>query len=295
LLPNSLTFVTIIDFCIKLLTMIKHRFSNYSTGWLVLVIFFLGCCTNNDINKKFDCATSDLEVALVSKTDASGCKSIDGKLLVSASNGKAPYDYSLNGGTFQTNPEFINLSSGKYTVVVKDANNCEKPIDVDIAAANTTLDASIVVVRNNQCTSPNGSITITGTGGTPPYSYLSGTGTFGAVNTFANLKGGVYNFIVKDATDCQKSLSVTVPRENTGISYSGQIKPIFEAACNFAGCHGAGTSARDWNNFSNVSTQKNAIKTRTGNRSMPIGSGPSLTQTQIDLIACWVDDGGLDN
>lgn len=274
----------------------KSSFFRLSAWWLALIILF-GDCTNNDINKKFDCTNSDLAITLVTKSDASGCKAIDGKLTVAASLGKAPYDYSLNGGAFQTNPEFTNLGSGNYSVTAKDANGCTIKIDVIIDAANSNLNANVVVVKNSQCTSPNGSISVTGTAGKPPYFYLFGTGGFSATNTFTNLKEGTYNLIVKDSDDCLKAFGVVVGRENMGIKYSTEIKPIFDVSCNLSSCHGSGNGARDWTVFSNVFNQKDRIKLRTGNRTMPItGNGVSaLTQAQIDLIGCWVDDGALNN
>lgn len=260
-------------------------------GWLAIA------CTNNDVNKPFDCNNSDLTLTLVSKQDASGCKAIDGSLVVAGSFGKPPYDYSVNGGVFQTNPQFGSLGAGTYSVEVKDANGCKKSIDVVIDAANSTLNATRVVVNNSQCAAPNGSITVTGTGGKPPYFYLFGIGGFTPNNVLSNIKEGTYNVVVKDSEDCLKSFGVVVGRENMGIKYSTQIKPIFDLSCNVPNCHGAGTGPRDWTVFANVSSQKDRIKLRTGNRTMPIiGNGISaLTQTQIDLIACWVDDGALNN
>jgi len=264
---------------------------------LFLVIGLISCgCANTDVNKQFDCATSDLSTRLLAKTNTTSCKAIDGKLSFTAIGGKAPYDYSLNGGVYQTNNEFLNLGAGSYSVTVKDFNGCTAPsAPIEISAFNSTLDATVVPVKNTQCTNPNGSITINGTGGASPYSYLLGIGAFTFNNVFPNLKGGIYNIIVKDATDCQKTVSVTVSRDNTNTSYQSQIKPILDTSCNLSSCHGSGTGSRDWTNFQTLKTNANSVKTRTGNRSMPISPGQTLTQTQIDLIACWVDDGALNN
>lgn len=264
-------------------------------AYLLPMVFLLDNCTNNEVSKPFDCTTSDLELSLVSKVDVTGCNSLDGKITVSASKGKSPYEYNLNGGKFQTSPEFANIGAGNYTVIAKDANSCERSLTVNLSATNTTLNASVETVRNNQCSNPNGSITINGTGGTPPYSYLLGTGGFTSNNVFSNLKDGTYSLIVKDATDCQRALSATVPRENMGISYATQIQPIFDVSCNSANCHGAGNGSRSFTVFSNVFNLRSSIKIRTANRSMPPSGSPSLTQAQIDLIGCWVDDGALNN
>ena len=45
--------------------------------------------------------------------------------------------------------------------------------------------------------------------------------------------------------------------------------------------------------FANVQGNAGQIKTLTGNRTMPAEG--SLTQAEIDMIACWVDDGAVAN
>ena len=48
----------------------------------------------------------------------------DGSLSVVASGGTAPYNYSLNDNTNSTGT-FSNLDAGTYTVIIRDANDCE--------------------------------------------------------------------------------------------------------------------------------------------------------------------------
>ncbi len=66
---------------------------------------------------------SQLTVSSVSKTNPSACSS-NGKLTVNRSGGSSPYLYSLNNGSYVSSNVFSNLSSGTYTVSVKDANGC---------------------------------------------------------------------------------------------------------------------------------------------------------------------------
>jgi SprB repeat len=264
------------------------------TSLLVLLVL-IASCSKTTVDKIVDCAQTDLAIALVSKTNTSGCSATDGSLRLSASGGQDAYTYSLNGGKPQPSSDFLNIGAGSYSVKVKDANGCEKSIQVEITAPNSTLDATILVVQNNQCNPPNGSATVTGAGGKAPYSYLLGIGGFSTTNVFASLKEGVYNVIVKDANDCQKSISIIVPRGNTGTSYTNDIKPIITTACSLPLCHDAAQGAKNWTTYDNVKANAGNIKARTGNGSMPTGTGPKLTQAQINLIACWVDDGALNN
>ncbi|MDZ4715637.1 MAG: SprB repeat-containing protein [Cytophagales bacterium] len=262
----------------------------------ILLILLTGSCVNKELPISVQCTHSDLLIKLVSKQDASNCKAIDGELVVTATGGAGPYDYQLGGGIFQTNPVFVHLQAGTYTLTTKDTKGCTSSMDVVIAAANSTLNATLTTSPNNQCHAPqNGSVSASATGGTPPYLFKIDNGTFGTASSFSALPHGVYTVIVKDGTDCEVILHATVQRGDTGISYAAQIQPILNAACNFSGCHGAGTGSRDWTNFSTVKSKATQIKMRTGNRSMPIGTGPSLSQTQIEQIACWVDDGANNN
>ncbi|MFM7485693.1 MAG: hypothetical protein ACKO13_02110 [Cytophagales bacterium] len=260
--------------------------------FLIYLLIAVACsCTNNGINKKSDCNTSDLDIFLVSKSGTSGCKAADGRLMVSGLNGQPPYNYSLAGGAYQTSSEFSNLDAGSYSVTVQDANNCTRSIDVKIAATNSTLDAAVVLIPSSQCSSPNGSITMNGIGGNPPYSYLFGTGGFGSDNVFSNLKPGSYSASIKDALDCVKTFSFQIA-SNTGVKLSTQIKPIIDSNCGQANCHGGNQSPNLTTN-SNMISNAARIKARTVARTMP--PSQSLTQAQIDLIACWVDDGAPNN
>jgi len=260
---------------------------------IVFLIMLAGCEYNN-LADKFSCEDSDLTVSVANKTNVTSCRSINGSLTVAASGGEAAYDFSLNGGIYQTNPEFRNLAPGSYQVIVKDAKGCQAELAVEISSLDTNLSAAIETQSDNQCSTDNGSISVSAQGGAGSYLYQLGVLGFSETNSFSNLKHGNYVVIVKDSEDCQKVINVTVPRGNTGVSFSATIKPIMDTNCNLSGCHGAGTGSRDWTNFSNLQSNAAKVKTRTGNKSMPIG-GLVLTQSQIDQIACWVDDGALNN
>lgn len=256
---------------------------------------YVTSCTYNDINKRVDCSKSDLAIALVGKTDATSCKSIDAQMTMSATGGIQPYDFSLGDGIYQTNPVFERLAPGSYLVTVKDVNGCKSSVQVDIGAANSTLAATANATPDTDCFGGNGSINVSPSGGTSPYVVKIDNGQFGTSPAFGNLESGNHTVIVKDASDCQRVLIVSVPHGSTGVSYATDIVPIFNTSCNFSGCHGAGSTGRDWTKFSDVKSKAADIKGRTGNRSMPVGTGPFLTAQQIQLIACWVDDGAIEN
>ncbi len=275
----------------------RNRSIYYASFWVPLAL--LSSCTYNDINKVVDCRTSDLVVNIDGKINPSQCNAIDGSITVSASGGQAPYSFSINGGAFQSSNLFSNLGPGLYTIRAKGVKGCEAPTDVELVAPNSTLTAASVLKSDADCFTDNGSIRITAAQGKPPYKFQfeqrgfrnSLTGD----TTFANLKFGNYTITVKDADGCPKVLSLTVPRGDSGIGYAGVIKPILDTNCNLTTCHNGDLgSSRDWRNYNAVKNNAANIKTRTANKSMPIG-GLTLTLQQIDQITCWVDDGAKDN
>jgi len=261
---------------------------------IIVASVYSTSCVYKEIPTAFDCSKSDLSITLLSKKDATSCRSIDGQLIMVATGGTGAYDFSLGDGIYQTNPVFDRLAPGSYVVTVKDIKGCKNNIRVELAADNSTLTTSVAATQDNQCLTDNGSVTITPSGGTPPYLFKIDNGTFASASTFTGLKNGNHSVIVKDKEDCQRTLIVTIPRGTTGISYSADITPIFIANCNFSGCHGAGATGRDWTKFSDVKVKSIDIKNRTSARTMPIG-GNTLTNDEIQKIACWVDDGATEN
>jgi len=58
------------------------------------------------------------------------------------------------------------------------------------------------------CTSPDGSIAVTGNGGTGPYQYKIDSGPFQDGSTFNNLAAGSFQISIKDANGCENTISV---------------------------------------------------------------------------------------
>ncbi|MGC3946618.1 MAG: hypothetical protein QM762_19195 [Chryseolinea sp.] len=86
------------------------------------------------------------------------------------------------------------------------------------------------------------------------------------------------------------------------ISYAGQVKPIIDSHCAIVGdggCHNGGNGPdRDWGVFSNVQSHASEIKNRITRAPGSAGYMPkigSLTDEQIRVISCWVDQGAQNN
>ncbi|MEK7226404.1 MAG: hypothetical protein AAB221_12100, partial [Bacteroidota bacterium] len=87
--------------------------------------------------------------------------------------GTAPYTYSLDGGAAQSgaNPyTFTGIAPGAHTVLITDANGCTTTLNVNVTAG-PALTANTSAAATSCSGATNGTITVTPTGGTGPYTY----------------------------------------------------------------------------------------------------------------------------
>ncbi|GGK63526.1 hypothetical protein GCM10011405_09430 [Rufibacter glacialis] len=141
---------------------------------------------------------------------ASTCGQRNGTILLSnVAGGTAPYQYKLEGGTWQASATFGAVAAGTYTVTVQDANGCTlaKQVTVTDQAAMTALGSSTTPATCGN----NGAIAIQSTtGGTAPYMYSLDGITFQAATTFTGLAPKEYQIQVKDANNCLATFTVQV-------------------------------------------------------------------------------------
>ena len=131
----------------------------------------------------------------------------NGTILVAANGGVSPYQYSLNGTTWQGSNMF-NVPAGNYTITIRDANGC-------ISTQNTTITepavlAANAVATNASCDGGNdGTIVVTANGGNSSYSYSIDGINFQSSNQF-NVAPGNYTVTVKDNLGCSTTFNTTV-------------------------------------------------------------------------------------
>lgn len=147
-------------------------------------------------------------------TPTSSCSN-DGKIQVYRSGGIPPYQYSLNGGSYQVSNQFANLAPGTYTVHVKDSKGCDFTSQVNLPQG-TGITVSASKTNVSACVN-DGSIQFVGAGGVPPYTYSINGVNFQSSNSFTNLAPGTYTGTVKDFKGCTGTLNVTLNVTNITI------------------------------------------------------------------------------
>tara|TARA_R110002050_G_scaffold300619_1_gene470942 strand:+ start:15992 stop:32578 length:16587 start_codon:yes stop_codon:yes gene_type:complete len=147
----------------------------------------------------------------------------DGSIVVTAANGIAPYQYSINGGPFIASNVFNGLPAGGYNVVVRDSKNCPSLATVVTITEPTVLSTTASVTTPLSCsiTNTNQSAEITiavPSTGTAPYQYsFDGGANFSSANTLTVNDNGTdqtFSYAVKDANGCTFNDTVTVYKLN---------------------------------------------------------------------------------
>jgi gliding motility-associated-like protein len=137
---------------------------------------------------------------ITSHSDVSAYGGNDGSLTVAGSGGTSPYEYCLDGGSFQTSGTFSSLTAGNYTITVRDAAMCTFNMLAIITQPWIPLTAHIITQNNVSCQGGNnGTVVLEGWGGTLPYLYSIDGGAFQASGTFGSLTAGTHIFSVRDA------------------------------------------------------------------------------------------------
>ncbi len=152
-------------------------------------------------------------------TQASCSGQSNGAIAVNVTGGTGTaYTYLWNTGA--TSSELTGMKAGIYSVVVKDSLNCSASAAFMITnAKQLALSASQVMPA---CTQSNGSLSVSVTGGTEPYTFVWSNDS--TSSSISKLPAGVYSVTASDAEGCEASASYFL-RENNTLKLSYNVTP----------------------------------------------------------------------
>jgi hypothetical protein len=175
--------------------------SNLSAGAYTVTVSDMNGCTSS--------ATIIITqpAALISSgtSTTAVCGQSNGSVSVNVTGGTPGYSYSWSSGvSTQTS---TSLASGTYTVTLTDSKGCTASTSQTIS--NTGGAAIAVAFMAPACTGgSNGSATVSGSGGTFPYTYEWNTGN--NTGTTSGLTAGSYSVSLTDANGCLSTSTVIV-------------------------------------------------------------------------------------
>lgn len=162
-----------------------------------------GC---RDIGTAIVEANPVLDVSITS-TNANCNTCADGQASVSVTNGTAPYQYTWS--TVDTGSTLNDLLPGTYQVTVESAEGCVKVLEVEIGydvECDLLINHTAQAADCGNCS--DGSINLTVTGGTVPYSYAWSNGE--TTEDIDSLLPGTYTVTVSDAGGCEHTAIIEI-------------------------------------------------------------------------------------
>ena len=210
---------------------VAEDISNLTPGSYSVIITDSHGCTAI-VNASVLQPVSALTGSITSQSNVTAYGGNDGSVTVSGTDGTAPYQYSIDGGSYQPSGTFGSLSAGSYMITVQDAALCTFDIPVTITQPFIALTANIISQTNVKCFGgTTGDVTVAGWGGTSPYVYSLNGGSFGGSGTFSSLSAGADTVTVRDAAMDLFDIIITITEpEEVTIVVSGEDVTCYGAS-----------------------------------------------------------------
>ena len=152
---------------------------------------------------------------------------------VTGLTGTPPYTYLWSNG--QTGSTATGLTSNVYSVTVTDSLGCQRTKQVTITNIEP-LGVVSVIPTNGNCFSCDGTLLVTVSGGTSPYTFIGDNGQQATTNQssylLTDLCGGSHSILIYDAAGCQVN---AVGNVTTTAGFSVVSINVTNAQCNQSG------------------------------------------------------------
>ncbi len=202
-----------------------------------------------------------------------------GAINLTVSAGTSPYSYLWSNG--MTTEDLSSRAAGTYSVTVTDAIGCKNNTSATIAQPAAALSVSGISTDVSCNGGATGSINITASGGTTPYSYL----WTGVVTTEdrSSIGAGAYSVTVTDANSCTATANFTIAQPTT-LTISSAITQATcpsatDAAINITAAGGTAPYNYDWADIAGTNNIEDRTALATGTYSVTVTDAAGCTVT----------------
>lgn len=185
---------------------ISEPITGLAKGYYNLIIK-KGNCTSIIENVIVD-EPKELTVILENQINVDCFGNETGQIVVSASNGIAPYQYSIDNNNWQNTGVFPGLVAGSYTIYTRDVNLIPGIIEnIQIIQPSAQLEVACTATEI-KCNGKTTNIDVSVLGGTPGYTYNWSGGQ--TTEDLLNITAGNYSVTVTDENLCTATTSITI-------------------------------------------------------------------------------------
>lgn len=147
------------------------------------------------------------------------CMQSNGSIdVTSVTGGTAPYTFNWNNG--EMTEDLTNVPPGTYVVTATDDNGCEGTASFEVADMPNEPTVTATTI-DSECGLGNGSIDVSVSGGTSPYTYIWDSGE--TTEDLDDILAGNYTVTVTGADGCTAVLTVTLANTDPVISVTGTV------------------------------------------------------------------------
>ncbi|MBL7723055.1 MAG: hypothetical protein JNK27_02855, partial [Chitinophagaceae bacterium] len=177
-----------------------YTFTGLSSGNHTITFTDVNSCTSNPIIVNVATGAGITSHGVTSTATSCAGASNGSITVTSVTGGTAPYQYQLGAGPFQPSNVFTGLASGTYTITIRDASGCTRTFNRTVTNGSSVTATTAITAATCPGVN-NGSVLVTPTNGTGPYTFLlDGTvSQTGATNTtFTGLAPGAHTILITD-------------------------------------------------------------------------------------------------
>ena len=289
--------------------------SNVPAGTYTVTLSDANGCGNLSLSSIITQPSQAVTSSIVT-TNISCLGGSDGAADLSAYGGVPPYSYNWNSGTF-VSEDLVNVPAGTYSITVTDENGCTNTNSI-ILTEPTAITSSVTVTNVLCYGQSTGSVNLTLSGGTPPYSYSWSNSTFtlGSTEDLSNVPAEFYSVLITDDNGCTSTNTGTVTQptqiQTTITSTNVSCNGYSDGSIDLFVIGGTPNYTYQWSNSSgNISTSEDLLNIPaeiysvlvTDNNGCTATNGVEITQpssplllssTQVNILCFGNNTGAID-